>query len=113
MRQIVEALETIVRDGAALAAYAEADAPRLQDWLDEREAVFRRLPHAFPELDEVDRQTLGCLFQEMLRLDGVILPQLEARLSQLGKEIGGARKIQRWLGSSGRSHQAAFLHRTL
>lgn len=102
-----EALISIVERGASLLAALEADIFGLQQWLAEREVVFSRL-NASAELAENDRQTVGALIEDILRLDAIILPRLEERLHATGKKILATRKLQRRPGRGAHSQPSLF-----
>jgi hypothetical protein len=106
MHPIVQELHSIVEKGAGLLADFESNTFRLQQWLAEREAVFSRLKSAAAELAESDRQTVVALSEEILALDGTILPRLEARLHATGKEIVATRKLKQVIGNAAHSESS-------
>ena len=97
---LIEELERIVAQGTILAADAEATVPEVRQWIQDRQSAFGRLEVAAAELADDERRAVGRLCAELVGLDGVILPGLGRRLARLGRELAGARKMQRALGAA-------------
>jgi hypothetical protein len=113
MPSVIEALERIVAEGGELVACNEADLPRLQDWLRQRQDLFDQLDDAIGPLAENDRQAVSSLIDKLLQLDVTIIDRVGERLRILGDEIGAVGRLKSFIGTSGRADAPSFLSRAV
>ncbi|GEM_PF-6043059 len=104
------ALERIVEQGNLLAADADASVPAVRRWIEDRQDAFSQIEIAAAGMSGDERRAIARLCAELMRLDAVILPGLERRLDRLGRELAGARKMQRALGAA-QAPRSSFLER--
>jgi hypothetical protein len=110
MRTIIEDLERVIAGGVEMVANVELEPSWLQDWLGQRDQIFRELDSA--PLDDSE-QRLKSLIDEILGLDATILSRLDARLTLLGGEIATARRLRKFLANNASPGLPGFLQRSL
>ena len=111
MQRIIEDLDRVVAGGVEMVANVDLEPSRLQDWLGQREQIFRALSSA--PLDDGEQRAVESLIDEILGLDATILSKLDARLTLLGAEIGTARRLKKFLANNTSPGMPAFLQRSL
>lgn len=109
MPGIVDELGALVTEGSALMTESEAELAVLQGWVAQRGSVLQNLQRLEKEWLAADRQAVCGLIEQMLALDATLIPRLEVRLENLGKEILSARKIRQALGISTPARHSSLL----
>lgn len=114
MHGIVAALAALVIEGNALMTESEGEPAALQGWVTQRDTVLQSMQHIEDEWLAPDRQAVRGLIEQLLAVDATLIPRLEARLENLGKELLAARKIREALGSSAPApHASLFIERAV
>ena len=111
MRTIIEDLERVISGGVEMVANLELEPSWLQDWLGQRDQIFRELDSA--PLDDSEQRLVKSLIDEILGLDATILSRLDARLTLLGGEIATARRLRKFLANNASPGLPGFLQGSL
>lgn len=111
MQPIVEALDRVVASGVEMVANLDLQPTCLQDWLGQRDQVFREISTV--PLDDSEQRAVETLIDEILGLDATILAKLDARLTLLGAEIASAKRLKKFLANTTGPGMPAFLQRSL
>jgi hypothetical protein len=111
MRAIIEDLNRVIAGGVELVANVELKPSWLQDWLGQREQIFRELGSA--PLDDSEQRAVKSLIDEILGLDATIISRLDSRLTLLGGEIATARRLRKFLANNASPGLPGFLQRSL
>lgn len=109
MHGIVDELAALVTEGSALMTESETELAALQGWVAQRCSVLQSLQRLEDEWSAAGRQAVCGLIEQMLVLDATLIPRLEARLENLGKEILSARKIRQTLDNSAPARRPSLL----
>lgn len=104
-------INTVASVGVDMVANVDLEPSRLQDWLRQREQIFRALSGA--PLDDSEQRVVESLIDEILGLDATILARLDARLTLLGAKNGTARRLKKFLANNTSPGMPAFLQRSL
>lgn len=111
MQGIIAELDRVVAGGVEMIANVELEPEQLQEWLGQREQIFRQLSRT--PLADSEQRAVESLIDEILGLDQTILCRLDARLTLLGSEIATARRLRQFLASNKSPGLPGFLQRSL
>jgi hypothetical protein len=81
----------------------------LQGWVTQRGAVLQSLQRGEAQWLTTDRHAVRGLIEQMLAVDATLIPRLNGRLENLGKEILAARKVRDVLGNSSMARPSSRL----
>ena len=109
MHGIVDELAALVTEGNALIAESEAGVAALQGWVTQRGIVLLSLQCREAEWLPTDRHAVRSLIEQMLAVDATLIPRLNGRLENLGKEILAARKIRDALANGTMARRSSLL----
>ena len=109
MHGIVDELAALVTEGNALIADSEAEAAALQGWVTQRGTVLQSLQRREAEWLATDRHAVRSLIEQILAIDATLIPRLNGRLENLGKEILTARKVREALANGAMTRRSSLL----
>jgi hypothetical protein len=109
MHGIVDELAALVTEGNALIAESEAEPAVLQGWVTRRGTVLQSLQCREAEWLATDRHAVRGLIEQLLAVDATLIPRIDGRLDNLGKEILATRKVREAMGNGAMARRSSLL----